>query len=400
MSIEPIISFKAGVCELDTGFTPPKVKCQPTPGYIYLYTGEDELLHFCWRARSKLITDPDLDLIMFPGDATFHPYTGREGGNDPEEVTSPTNGRIYVLKFSSSSLRHLFWFQSLPQEFVNVHSERDLKIGQIVDLLLAGEEVDVQAELGSLSSHGHGRHDPDDEDDGDDEEMEDAPPANPRPRGNSTGGAGAGATGGDVREEGEQAREGGADGGRAAAPLPTDASSLVQNFLNSLKSGGGGGSARQTETPFATLAHLFNAETCLPVISKLSSAELDTLLRTLPPELLLLSQESAAGLDEPEPDASSAAAALEALSTEQKREIVTRVVRSPQFHQSLDSLTIALREGGLPSVAEGLGIRVANGGFVRGGSVPLGGGEAVQAFIEGIKETVKKETEEERMDTS
>ena len=36
-----------------------------------------------------------------------------------------------------------------------------------------------------------------------------------RNRHGSTGGAGPGATGGDIREEGEESREGGADGGRA-----------------------------------------------------------------------------------------------------------------------------------------------------------------------------------------
>ena len=51
----------------------------------------------------------------------------------------------------------------------------------------------------------------------DDETMEDVDGADEDPshqRGGS-GGAGPDATGGDVREEGEQSREGGADGGRA-----------------------------------------------------------------------------------------------------------------------------------------------------------------------------------------
>jgi 26S proteasome regulatory subunit N13 len=92
-----------------------------------------------------------------------------------------------------------------------------------------------------------------------------------------------------------------------------------------------------------------------------------------------------------EPNAGTAAAALEALSLDQKKAILKKVLRSPQFHQSLASLTVALRDGGLPSVADALGIKVANGGLVKGGSVPLGGGEAVEAFVEGVIQTVESE---------
>jgi 26S proteasome regulatory subunit N13 len=92
-----------------------------------------------------------------------------------------------------------------------------------------------------------------------------------------------------------------------------------------------------------------------------------------------------------EPNAGTAQAALDALSLDQKRVILKRVLRSPQFHQSLGSLTVALRDGGLPSIADALGIKVANGGLVKGGSVPLGGGEAVEAFVEGVRKTVEDE---------
>jgi hypothetical protein len=92
-----------------------------------------------------------------------------------------------------------------------------------------------------------------------------------------------------------------------------------------------------------------------------------------------------------EPNAGTAQAALEALSLEQKKGILKRVLRSPQFHQSLGSLTMAIRDGGLPSIADALRIKVANGGLVHGGSMPLGGGDAVEAFVEGVKKTVEEE---------
>ena len=73
----------------------------------------------------------------------------------------------------------------------------------------------------------------------------------------------------------------------------------------------------------------------------------------------------------------------------QKKAILKRVLRSPQFHQSLGSLTMAIRDGGLPSIADALRVQVQNGGLVRGSNVPLGGGDAVEAFIEGVKKTVE-----------
>lgn len=156
--------------------------------------------------------DPELDLVMIPEDGHFLPYDTRT----PSQTTAKTNGRIFSLKFSSSSQRHIFWLQSKPQgpdgdpAFM---SPRDLKIGEIVDKLLQGYEVDVNRELASLSSGGGNSRRGDD----DDETMEDVEghgDPNAHHEG-GTGGAGPDATGGDVRREGEDAREGGADGARA-----------------------------------------------------------------------------------------------------------------------------------------------------------------------------------------
>lgn len=172
-----------------------------------------EFVHFCWRPRNKPLEESELDLIMIPGDGSFLPYTGKDSVEDSENVKSPTDGRIFVLKFNSSSQRYLFWLQSKSQHRrgdPSWFSERDLKIGQIVDLLLNGEEIDVQAELAGIDNHSAGNDE--------DETMEDVEGADhsgSRNRHGSTGGAGADATGGDIREEGEESREGGADGGRA-----------------------------------------------------------------------------------------------------------------------------------------------------------------------------------------
>lgn len=164
-----------------------------------------ELTHFCWRPRNQTADWPELDLIMLPGDARFVPFVAKGAAVTGNNVTSPANGRIFVLKFSSSSQRHLFWLQSIsqhPETKNNWFSQRDLRVGQLVDQILQGEEVDLDSELANIRSANDDDHD-----------MDDAPSR--RLRANSTGGAGADATGGDIRDEGEEAREGGEDGARA-----------------------------------------------------------------------------------------------------------------------------------------------------------------------------------------
>ena len=162
------------------------------------------MTHFCWRERSKDVSDPELDLITFPGDVKFVPYTPKA-----DKPSSKTSGRIVALKFESSSARHLFWLQSKPEtDDKSKFSERDNKICKIVDAILQGEEVDVKEEMSNIG-HGNGGDE--------DETMEDieghAEPGTHHE--GSGGGAGPDATGGDIRQEGEQSREGGADGGRA-----------------------------------------------------------------------------------------------------------------------------------------------------------------------------------------
>ena len=84
---------------------------------------------------------------MFPGDSTFTPYTGPTSS---EETKSPTNGRIYMLKFSSSSQRHFFWLQAKsqhPNGDPSWFSARDKRLGEIINQVLGGEEVDVGFEV-------------------------------------------------------------------------------------------------------------------------------------------------------------------------------------------------------------------------------------------------------------
>lgn len=211
MAYAPIITFKAGRCDVDSSSQPWKIKPQPEPGYVYLYL-EDELVHFCWRKRdNSQLDNAELDLVMVPTDGSFIPL---------DNVAAPstsTNGRIFVLKFASSPQRHFFWLQSSSQASnadAAYFSPRDLKIGDLTHRLLQGEEVNPSRELSGLLTGRNTRRDNDD-----DEDMEDADgQSGHRDRhasSGATGGARPDATGGDVREEGEESREGGADGARA-----------------------------------------------------------------------------------------------------------------------------------------------------------------------------------------
>ncbi|KAL2271104.1 hypothetical protein VTJ83DRAFT_475 [Remersonia thermophila] len=397
MSIAPIITFKAGICDVDQSSKPYKIKARETPGYIYLYS-DDDLIHFCWRPRSAPVDRPELDLVMVPTDGRFVPYDTRT----PSHPTSKTNGRIFVLKFTSSSQRHVFWLQSKPQARSGDPawlSPRDLKIGDIVDRLLQGEEVDVNQELASVRNASNDDGDNNrrgrdrDRDLDDDETMEDVEghrdPHDHR-RGGS-GGAGPDATGGDFRQEGEDAREGGADGARAAAN--NEAADVVRNFLDSLKGAPGlsGDLAQPQGKLYPLLTDLLDPPTTVAMLDAAPDGYIDHLLDYLPATVLVMAQRGDdAGPLEKEPTPDDADEAKDEMTMGQKRALLKKVLRSPQFTQSLASLSMALRDGGLPSIADALGISLENGGLVPGGRVPLGGGEAIEAFVQGVKKTMRK----------
>jgi len=169
-----------------------------------------------------------------------------------------------------------------------------------------------------------------------------------------------------------------------------DAATVVQNFLNSLKGGQGVAPQGQGQM-YTTLVDLLPSSTTIPVLDSVLPAQIDNLLSYLPPTVLLLARESAGQIDGMvEPNSEATAAAIEALTLNQKKEVLKKVLRSHQFHQSLGSLTMAIRDGGLPSIAEALGVKLQHGGLVQGGNVPLGGGEAVEAFVEGVRKTVEE----------
>jgi 26S proteasome regulatory subunit N13 len=191
--------------------------------------------------------------------------------------------------------------------------------------------------------------------------------------------------------------------GSATDSSSQDPSAVVQNFLRSLQGGGQQSSGQQqqqqqaADKPFTTLPDLLTSATTIPFINNATPEQVDNLCTFLPPEIFLLAQESSSTTttDTPmDPSGASTIAAqgaIEALSTDQKKDIIKRVFHSPQLQQSLGSLTVALRDGGLPMIGDALGLDVEHGGSIRGGTMPLGGGEAVEAFVNGVKRTVAKD---------
>ncbi|RZC39818.1 proteasomal ubiquitin receptor ADRM1 [Asbolus verrucosus] len=66
-------------------------------GLLYVYQSDDSLMHFCWQDRTTGIVEDDL--IIFPDDCEYI------------KVPQCTTGRVYLLKFKSSSRKFFFWLQ-------------------------------------------------------------------------------------------------------------------------------------------------------------------------------------------------------------------------------------------------------------------------------------------------
>uniref|UniRef100_A0A1B0CD33 Proteasomal ubiquitin receptor ADRM1 homolog n=1 Tax=Lutzomyia longipalpis TaxID=7200 RepID=A0A1B0CD33_LUTLO len=66
-------------------------------GLVYVYQSEDGLIHFCWKDRTTGNTEDDL--IIFPDDCEF------------KKIEQCNTGRVYLLKFKSSSRKLFSWMQ-------------------------------------------------------------------------------------------------------------------------------------------------------------------------------------------------------------------------------------------------------------------------------------------------
>lgn len=169
-------------------------------------------------------------------------------------------------------------------------------------------------------------------------------------------------------------------------------SSAVQDFLKSLGGGANPGRASAAQgRASTTLPDLLSTTTTITMIDQADESFIDNLLaRELPSTLIALEMDPEAG-DAQELDQETADAVVMSLDFDKKKSLAKKVLRSPQFTQSLASLTGALRDGGLPNVSQALGVEVKNGGYTGPArQMPLEGGDAVEAFLEGVKDSVKK----------
>lgn len=88
-----LVEFRAGKMKLN-GKT---VTADKRKGLVYIYQSADSLMHFCWKDRtSGSIED---DLIIFPDDVEY------------KHVKQCTTGRVFILKFKSSTRKFFFWMQ-------------------------------------------------------------------------------------------------------------------------------------------------------------------------------------------------------------------------------------------------------------------------------------------------
>ena len=186
----------------------------------------------------------------------------------------------------------------------------------------------------------------------------------------------------------------------SAAPAHNVTQTAIANFLKSLQGEQvAGGQNRPVQGKlYPTLPDLLPATTVISTFASADNEQLDRLLAHLPPTLILLAQD-ADEVSSANPDQETVQALLMSMSKEQKMSILRKVFRSPQFHQSLGSLTLALRDGGLPTIAEALRVKVANDGYAERSGVPLGGGEAVEAFVNGVRSSVEDESSAGPTDT-
>ncbi|XP_041360643.1 proteasomal ubiquitin receptor ADRM1-like [Gigantopelta aegis] len=88
-----LVEFRAGKMHMKGNMVHPDKR----KGLVYVYQSDDSLMHFCWKDRTS--GNVDDDLIIFPDDIEF------------KSVKQCKTGRVFVLKFKSSTRKFFFWMQ-------------------------------------------------------------------------------------------------------------------------------------------------------------------------------------------------------------------------------------------------------------------------------------------------
>ncbi|KAI9344124.1 proteasome complex subunit Rpn13 ubiquitin receptor-domain-containing protein [Pilaira anomala] len=93
-----LVEFNAGKCIREGDLLKPDTR----KGVIYMDQSDDQLMHFYWKERKS--SEPEDDFIIFPDEAELL------------RVDQCTTGRVYILKFKSSSQKVFYWMQSKKSE--------------------------------------------------------------------------------------------------------------------------------------------------------------------------------------------------------------------------------------------------------------------------------------------
>ncbi|KAL2744160.1 proteasomal ubiquitin receptor ADRM1 isoform X1 [Vespula maculifrons] len=93
-----LVEFKAGKMTMKGKMVYPDTR----KGQVYVHQSDDQLMHFCWKDRTTGIVEDDL--IIFPDDCEF------------KHVPACKSGRVYLLRFKSSSRKFFFWLQDLKTD--------------------------------------------------------------------------------------------------------------------------------------------------------------------------------------------------------------------------------------------------------------------------------------------
>jgi len=103
-----LVEFRAGKMNLNN--TTKMVHPDKRKGLVSVYQSDDQLMHFTWKDRGTGTLEDDL--IIFPDDVEF------------KSVPACTTGRVFVLKFKSSSKRMFFWMQEPKSDKDEEHCKK------------------------------------------------------------------------------------------------------------------------------------------------------------------------------------------------------------------------------------------------------------------------------------
>ncbi|KAH8401606.1 hypothetical protein KR009_006782 [Drosophila setifemur] len=101
-----LVEFRAGRMNMVGKMVHPDSR----KGLVYMTQSEDGLMHFCWKDRTSGKVEDDL--IVFPDDFEY------------KRVDQCKTGRVYVLKFKSSTRRMFFWIQEPKTDKDEEHCRR------------------------------------------------------------------------------------------------------------------------------------------------------------------------------------------------------------------------------------------------------------------------------------